>query len=1567
MQNTNLNTPPYFYDFDSAKNFYKVLFRPGYPVQARELTTLQSILQNQVENFGKSVFKDGSMVIPGQVGYDLNYYAVKINSTFAGSPVETYRESLVGLTIRGSVSNIQARVVGTLSATDPQNDSGYITLFVKYITSNSTDNTTKTFNDDEDLFSSANIVVGSTTILSTSGFARTISQNSSSTGSAAYISDGVYYIRGYFVNVTSQSIILDPFTNSPSYKVGLQVSENIITPEDDNTLYDNAIGSSNYTAPGAHRFQISTELVKKQIDDPDTSNFIELLRIKNGVIQSFVTRSAYSELEKELAKRTYDTNGDYYVKPFDVYVRENLSNGLNNGVYIPTQTTEDGNTPSSSKVSIQVSPGSAFVKGFQIETLKSTFIDIDKPRNVNTLSNQSSPNILGNFVEVGVGTTDFVGMFNLTSGPAVVNLQNDYSSSVSSGTGTTIGYARIIDIQSGTSVLSSSTSVYKIYLTDLEFVGGAGTTYKFSDVKSILSPTVAYANLKEVLNDKFILTGTNSIPVISSFSSGTLTGFLSNYTGELRAGDILTAGTGTSGLVQKYRVVSIQSSSSATITNISTTSSVAGTYTFTINRPRLENGQNNKLITDLSKDKVKTLNVDSLQVRKQKTNLTISGNQITINADSGYTFSNPVASDFVGFDSSNVALNITNVTCNSPFTTATLTVSGNSGTARVSYSLSKSSPIERVKTPKFMQVLDVVNTSGTTSNGLTNSSIFGTRVEDGSISLGVPDAFKIHAIYESNNSGNPVIPNFSSSVTAFAVGEIISGSSSGALGRIVAATGSLVYFVYVSDTRFTNGETVVGFTSGAIATVNSINNGSVDIKNNFVLDDGQRDQIYDFSRIVRNLSSPTPTRRLRVVFNFYDRSASGDYFSVNSYTGVSYDLITKYKDKSLSDSIDYRLSVNKAVTGSGTVSSAYTVTSSTLDFNSRTSAGITYFDILRSGSTNTYDLDYYLPRIDKLFLTSDGQFKVVQGQSSEIPSEPNNIDSAMLLARIEYPAYLNEAKEAIVTKYGNKRYTMKDIGDLESRIQNVEYYTQLNLLETDTERMLITDANGLNRFKNGFLVDNFTNHSKGDVANQDYECSIDSENGVLRPSHYTTNVPLEYVPTSSNNIQKTGSLITLPYETVVSISQPYASRVENVNPFNVFSWIGRLDLTPSSDDWIDTNRLQDSVTSIEGDFANTARLMNADQNGFAPTEWNAWQTTWTGTVVDTSGAFLAGRGSQPWLVRDTFTTTTNQSRTGIRPRIVPRVDTVNLGDRVVSRSFITFIRSRNISFVANRLKPKTRFYPFFDSQNISTFVTPKLIEITMQSGTFQIGETVVGSSSGCRLLVVAPNDGFAFNPYSSSNTALPSVYSNSSTVLNHNIQVLSEQINGNYFGRVIPGEILVGQTSGAIATTTSSPRLISDVNGEVSGTFFIPNPSIDTNPRFNTGERTFRLSTSSTNSFVSGTVESSAETKYVASGTLQTVQANVLSVRNSEIVRDTVTDSRVVVTTRQELRQVGWYDPLAESFLVTTKGGEYITGVDLFFQSKDDTNIPVSIQVRTMENGTPTKTILPFSDVTLRS
>ena len=75
-QKKDLNISPYYDDFDPSKNFYKVLFKPGFPVQARELTGLQSILQNQVEDFCSHIFNVGCIVNGAVLTLDIQFIAV---------------------------------------------------------------------------------------------------------------------------------------------------------------------------------------------------------------------------------------------------------------------------------------------------------------------------------------------------------------------------------------------------------------------------------------------------------------------------------------------------------------------------------------------------------------------------------------------------------------------------------------------------------------------------------------------------------------------------------------------------------------------------------------------------------------------------------------------------------------------------------------------------------------------------------------------------------------------------------------------------------------------------------------------------------------------------------------------------------------------------------------------------------------------------------------------------------------------------------------------------------------------------------------------------------------------------------------------------------------------------------------------------------------------------------------------------------------------------------------------------------------------------------------------------
>ena len=209
----------------------------------------------------------------------------------------------------------------------------------------------------------------------------------------------------------------------------------------------------------------------------------------------------------------------------------------------------------------------------------------------------------------------------------------------------------------------------------------------------------------------------------------------------------------------------------------------------------------------------------------------------------------------------------------------------------------------------------------------------------------------------------------------------------------------------------------------------------------------------------------------------------------------------------------------------------------------------------------------------------------------------------MTIGTIEVPAYLYDVKDAVITVVDNRRYTMRDIGDLEDRIENLEELTSLSLLELDTKTLQIQDADGLSRFKTGFFVDDFKNTSLLDRANPDCKCDvIASAKNLVTPTDFYTVKPELALNNSLNSstadfsdnlalldsgVRKTGDLITLDYDEVVMLEQPLASRVENVNPFNIVTFRGRMILSPSADTWTRNIILDDGTRTVLGDTEET--------------------------------------------------------------------------------------------------------------------------------------------------------------------------------------------------------------------------------------------------------------------------------------------------------------------------------------------------------------------------------------------
>ena len=390
MEKTNLNVSPYYDDFDESDNFHRVLFRPSYAVQARELTTLQTILQNQMDKFGRHTFKEGAMVIPGNIGFTNDYYAVKLQDTFSSASIAGNISDYVGTRITGATSGVIAEVIEAVAATSTDE----ITLYVKY-TKTGTNNILTTFSDGENISSDGE--VGSYSAAAAS--ATTKASDATATGSSCNIQEGVYFIRGHFVQVAAERIILDKYTNTPSYRVGLTITETLVTPEADSSLQDNATGATNYAAKGAHRLKISCALSKLAIGSSEDTNFVELLRTKNGILQDKVRPNGdYSILGDNLAKRTFEESGNYNVKPYSIQLRENLDNALNNGLYSSGTTTDSGNTANEKFLTVHISSGKSYINGYRYEQYAPSFIDIEKPRTFAYVNAAVAVQELGNYV-----------------------------------------------------------------------------------------------------------------------------------------------------------------------------------------------------------------------------------------------------------------------------------------------------------------------------------------------------------------------------------------------------------------------------------------------------------------------------------------------------------------------------------------------------------------------------------------------------------------------------------------------------------------------------------------------------------------------------------------------------------------------------------------------------------------------------------------------------------------------------------------------------------------------------------------------------------------------------------------------------------------------------------------------------------------------------------------------------------------------------------------------------------------------------------------------------------------
>ena len=972
-----------------------------------------------------------------------------------------------------------------------------------------------------------------------------------------------------------------------------------------------------------------------------------------------------------------------------------------------------------------------------------------------------------------------------------------------------------------------------------------------------------------------------------------------------------------------------------------------------------------------------------------------------------------------------------------------LTLNGllKNGKARIITSLKKINITSKSKKNRKSSSLIVANSSNS-SSGIGTTTLndglvfgdfpYGTRVQDQEISLNTPDVIDVHGVFESFGVEDPSSPQLTlSSLTGpnattidLILGETFIGSSSNAKGVFVERrSDQVIEFVYLNDKSFSSSERIVFEESGVESIISLVSVNSKDVTDSFALDNGQRDTFYDYGRLVRLPESNAPSKKLKVYFKsgFYNPNDTGDITTTNSYEDFNYaSEITYYNNIRNTDLIDIRPRV-----------SDYTVVEgsrSPFEFSGRifTQSGNSAANIIAPDESLNLDYSFFLPRIDKVFLNRNGLFKVVKGTSSETPTPPEQIEEAIEVAQIFVPPFLYDVDNTSITQKKYKRYTMRDISRLEGRITDLEKFTTLSMLESDTANLVITDRSGLNRFKSGFLVDNFKNSTNQDerigVKN-----SINPNYGELRPSHYTTSVDLllgsdsiigsgqtsnptidlDFVTNiKGTNIVKTGDILSLDYNKVEWLSQTFATRTEKVSPYLVNFWEGTINLSPDSDSWIDTVKVTPSSLSVSGNYTSSIKKFSKfekhnPQSGFLPSIWESWNVLWSGNSknlnqIDQKSVYpkffnsdkrSSSEGDLNWIglersqVGYSIESISSDSDTTASQSIeTQEFNTDSYGEKVVSDDITSFVRSRNVKFESEQLKPRTRMYAFFDGVDVNEYIIPKLIEVTMVSGKFIVGETISGyvpginyndSFSGANPKITFrsatpnhksgpynnPTKTYRTNPYNQT-LSIPSVYSSTSTIVNVDTFSLANEPQGEYYGFIKRQMRLYGETSGAEAVV-QDVRLVTDERGHVAGSLYIPDPNTDINPKFESGDKVFKLTNSDQNSSSVDIVNSFSEGKYYSSGSIQIIKDNVTSIKNTRKV------DKLSLKGSEDSSFLGRYlDPIAQTFTVDDETGIFLTGLDIYFEEKDS-ELPITCQIRTVDVNRPSDVIVPFTEVTL--
>lgn len=1102
----DFNAEPYWDDFESSngakdQNYMRILFRPGYAVQARELTQIQSIIQNQIKNFGDHIFKDGSPVYGGQITLDTTLSYLKLERAYNGIDVDL--ENFVNRVVFNAAGSakIRAKVVAVdETQTQP-------TLMVRYLRGTE--------------FPNGNVIQTS----GNTNFAQIVPTAGTGKGSVASISEGVFYVDGYFVKVAPQTIVLDPYGSSPTYKIGLEIDDEIMDESGDLNLLDPAQESFNYQAPGAHRYKFALNLAKRRLDSVDDQKFFELLRVENGLVTKQVKYPIYSEIEKTLARRTYDESGDYTVKPFSISIA--------------------ANTACSNVFVVNIEPGKAYVKGFEYETTGTQKVQVQKARTTNTSTDYDLSVEFGNYLYANNIAGSANGFFNKDNLEQIelhcVPRASINTAGLAGYNSTYMGNARVRDF------VRTSATEYAIYLTEVNLVSNTVTAASTGTATTIVFPSTyssldgAYANVKVR-----VLTGNSSgdVRTITAYNGTTKTATVDlPLTGLVGSGNTVSLLFDNKDIDSLVEVVSSKAAFNVAMDVSNTSKGVTGD---TI----IYDGNKNSLIFQLPETYVANNTINNADYVHNKF---FESKTFTSNGQFELTLAGNETYDY-GSDGS--------------FLSAT---AANSNIIVMVKSLGTASNVS---------VGQIINLTGSLAGVRRDSSTQLTLFTgaNGTFTADIYARVKVNDSESASNNRRSKTVRGNSAITALRTTDSSTHGTSviGATNVKIDSSNGFIWFTNASEVNKTPGSNNSLYVADVYKIIKIYDSGNasyapnttnaIDITSKFFLDSGQTPNFYDHSRIVLKPGVSPPKGQIVAMVQYYEHSSGiKGYFDVDSYPADHYAngtipiYVAPSSEKfNLRDCIDFRPTRDIGTTSSIT---------------SYTFIGTKCPD---PDEAMELSYSYYIPRIDKLVITKERELKTITGVAARYPVEPMDSESAMTLYKLSIPAYTANPADVVVTPIDNRRYTMKDISKIEARLKNIEYYSALNAAEKRaTDTTILYEDNATQKEKYGVVADNFSGFKVSDSRSPDFLCSIDK--GVLAPYVNIKQIPMK-INQVGNNLQRNDKTISMTYSEEVIISQTSATANVSVQPYLYGKFDGQVRLTPASDNFFSI-QLQPVVVS----------------------------------------------------------------------------------------------------------------------------------------------------------------------------------------------------------------------------------------------------------------------------------------------------------------------------------------------------------------------------------------------------